>query len=266
MKKTPSTPKVKLGPGEYRPDIAFTKLEDLPKAKVIKQRRNYEHRPCPHCGKSAFRDKVFTRQLHDVGDLLSGRPHELHIIYSQHYCSACDKYFNADLSDVDALRALFAGETGHATPKVDVRGVVFRDDAILLVRERSEGRWTLPGGWADIGESAGEAVVRETREESGYRTRAVKLLALYDRNKHPHPPYPFHAYKLIFQCKLLGGEPVTSFETDGIDFFRENELPELSTTRVTAARSRGSLNIAATPNGRPISIEDRWIAAIRITP
>jgi ADP-ribose pyrophosphatase YjhB (NUDIX family) len=139
-------------------------------------------------------------------------------------------------ADVDALRALFAGEVGHATPKVDVRGVVFRDDAVLLVRERSEGLWTLPGGWADVGESAGEAVVRETWEESGYRTRAVKLLALYDRNRHPHPPYPFHAYKLFFQCELLGGEPVTSVETDGIDFFRENELPELSTTRVTASQ------------------------------
>ncbi len=136
-------------------------------------------------------------------------------------------------ADVDSMRALFAGEVGHATPKVDVRGVVFRDDAILLVRERSDGRWTLPGGWADIGESPGRAVVREVYEESGYRVRAVKLLAAYDRNKHPHPPYPFHAYKLFFQCELLGGEAMTSIETDGVGFFRENEWPELSVARVT---------------------------------
>jgi len=136
-------------------------------------------------------------------------------------------------ADVDTMRALFAGEVGHATPKVDVRGVVFGQDKLLLVRERSEGLWTLPGGWADIGESAAEATAREVFEESGYRTRAVKLLALYDRNKHPHPPYPFHTYKLFFQCELLGGEPVTSIETDGIEFFRVNELPELSVMRVT---------------------------------
>ena len=136
-------------------------------------------------------------------------------------------------ADADAMRALFAGQEGHATPKVDVRAAVFRDEAILLVRERSEGLWTLPGGWADIGESPGEAVAREAFEESGYRVRAVKVLAVYDRNKHPHPPYPFHAYKIFFQCELMGGEPAHSMETDGVGFFREDTLPELSVMRVT---------------------------------
>jgi ADP-ribose pyrophosphatase YjhB (NUDIX family) len=141
----------------------------------------------------------------------------------------------ASFSDADAgaMRALFAGQEGHATPKVDVRAAVFRDDAILLVRERSDGLWTLPGGWADIGESPGEAVAREVFEESGYRVRAVQVLAVYDRNKHPHPPYPFHAYKIFFQCELTGGEPAHSVETDGVGFFREDELPELSVMRVT---------------------------------
>ncbi len=138
--------------------------------------------------------------------------------------------------DLSHICDLFAGEVGHATPKVDVRAIVFRGEAILLVRERAERLWTLPGGWADIGESAGEAVAREAYEESGYRTRAIKLLALYDRNKHAHPPYPFHTYKLFFQCELIGGEPMHSMETDGIGFFRENELPELSIMRVTAAQ------------------------------
>jgi len=138
--------------------------------------------------------------------------------------------------DLPHIRDLFAGEVGHATPKVDVRAVVLRGEAILLVRERAEGLWTLPGGWTDIGESAGEAVAREAYEESGYRIRAVKLLALYDRNKHGHPPYPFHTYKLFFQCELIGGEPTHSMETDGVGFFRENELPELSIMRVTAAQ------------------------------
>ncbi len=139
-------------------------------------------------------------------------------------------------ADPSFVRDFFAGEVGHATPKIDVRAVVFRDDAILMVRERSDGGWTLPGGWADVGESAGESVVREVYEESGYRTRAVKLLAIYDRNKHDHPPIPFHTYKLFFRCELVGGAPAHSIETDGVAFFPADALPELSVSRVTAAQ------------------------------
>ncbi|NPV09710.1 MAG: NUDIX hydrolase [Anaerolineae bacterium] len=132
----------------------------------------------------------------------------------------------------ERVRELFAGEEGYATPKVDLRGVVFQDERILLVRERRDMRWTLPGGWADVGDSPSEGVEREVREESGYEVRAVKLLALYDRNKHPHPPHPQHIYKLFFLCQLLGGEPRESIETAGVGFFAEDELPELSLTRV----------------------------------
>src|SRR6266542_3409168 len=139
-------------------------------------------------------------------------------------------------ADVTIIRNLFAGQIGYATPKVDVRGAVFRDGAILLVKERSDGCWTLPGGWADVGDSPGDAVVREIAEESGYLTHAVKLLALYDRNKHGHPPYPFHAYKLFFLCELIGGAAATSGETEAIEFFREDSLPDLSLTRVMPAQ------------------------------
>src|SRR5262249_827687 len=135
-------------------------------------------------------------------------------------------------ADPTVVKGLFAEQAGYATPKVDVRGAVFRDDAILLVRERSDGGWTLPGGWADVNDSPGDAVVREIFEEPGYQTRAIKLLALYDRNKHGHPPHPFHAYKIFFQCELIGGEAATSHETDEVGFFREDAIPELSLTRV----------------------------------
>ncbi len=136
-------------------------------------------------------------------------------------------------TDPGLVDELFAGQAGYATPKVDVRGVVFRDDAILLVKERADGRWSLPGGWADIGESPAEATEREVYEESGYRTRAVKLLAFYDRNGHGHTPYIFHTYKVFFRCELLGGEPTHSIETAEVGFFREDSLPELSLLRVT---------------------------------
>ncbi|RCJ42759.1 ADP-ribose pyrophosphatase [Nostoc minutum NIES-26] len=131
---------------------------------------------------------------------------------------------------------LFAREIGYATPKVDVRGAVFRDDTILLVKERSDGYWTLPGGWADVGESPSEVVVKEVFEESGYQTRAIKLLAVYDRNRQGHLPFPFYVYKLFFQCELIGGSPSSSIETEEVGFFSENALPELSLGRVTSAQ------------------------------
>jgi ADP-ribose pyrophosphatase YjhB (NUDIX family) len=137
-------------------------------------------------------------------------------------------------SEPSQIVDLFSRESGYATPKVDVRGVVFRDDTILLVKERADGRWTLPGGWADVNESPSEAVVREVYEESGYRTRAAKLLAVLDRSKHPHvPPLPFHIYKLFILCDLLGGDAAISHETEAVAFFGEHELPELSISRTT---------------------------------
>lgn len=131
---------------------------------------------------------------------------------------------------------LFEQEIGYATPKVDVRGAVFQDNKILLVRERSEGRWTLPGGWVDIGDSPSEAVEREIVEESGYVAHAVKLAAVYDRNKHPHPPLAYHVYKLFFICELLDGNPAVNLEIDEIGFFAEDNLPELSLGRITVGQ------------------------------
>ena len=137
-------------------------------------------------------------------------------------------------TDLRKILSLFAGEVGYATPKIDVRGVVFRDDRILLVKERADGRWTLPGGWADVNESPEEAVVREVQEESGYRTRAQKLLAVWDREKHPHtPPYPYHIYKLFILCELIGGKAETDHETEAVGFYSEHSLPDLSLSRVT---------------------------------
>ncbi|MEL6462028.1 MAG: NUDIX hydrolase [Cyanobacteria bacterium J06636_27] len=132
----------------------------------------------------------------------------------------------------DYLQDLFAQETGYATPKVDVRGAVFQDNKILLVKERSDGCWTLPGGWADVGESPSESVVKEILEESGYHTRVTKLIAVYDRDKQGHPPHPNYIYKLFFQCELIGGSASTSIETEDVGFFAEDNIPELSLGRI----------------------------------
>ena len=138
--------------------------------------------------------------------------------------------------DPQMLIGMFERETGYATPKVDVRAAVFRDDRILLVREKSDGGWTLPGGWADTGQTPAENVAREVFEETGYHARAVKLLAVYDRSRHGHPPLAWYVYKLIFRCELLGGAAAESIETDGAGFFAAGELPPLSLTRVMPAQ------------------------------
>jgi ADP-ribose pyrophosphatase YjhB (NUDIX family) len=130
-------------------------------------------------------------------------------------------------------RDLLTLETGPATPKVDVRAAVFREGRVLLVKEPGEMGWSLPGGWADVGESPSEAAVRETLEESGYRVRPVRLLAAYDRDRHGHPPITYHVYKLVFSCEILDETPLSDVDTDGVRFYGEDELPELSITRVT---------------------------------
>jgi len=137
-------------------------------------------------------------------------------------------------ADIGAIRALLAGERGYPTPKVDVRGVVFEGETVLLVRERSDGRWSLPGGWANPGDSPSEVATRETREESGYLTRPTRLLAVFDRERHGHPPHLFPIYKLFFACERIGGEMRESSETDAVAFFPVTALPALSVGRVTA--------------------------------
>jgi ADP-ribose pyrophosphatase YjhB (NUDIX family) len=112
---------------------------------------------------------------------------------------------------------------------------VFRQDQILLVRETSDGgRWTLPGGWADVNESPSESVIKEVREESGFEVCVNKIVAVWDRSKHPHTPsYPFHIWKLFFLCEIVRGEPQCGTETSEVAFFGEDELPsDLSTSRV----------------------------------
>jgi ADP-ribose pyrophosphatase YjhB (NUDIX family) len=137
---------------------------------------------------------------------------------------------------LEEARDLLALETGPATPKVDVRAVVFKADRILLVKEPDEAGWSVPGGWADVGESPSEASARETLEESGYRVEPVKLLAAYDRDRRGHPPMAYHVYKLVYLCEILDEKPLSDVDTDGARFFGEQEIPELSVTRVTRAQ------------------------------
>lgn len=142
--------------------------------------------------------------------------------------------------DADSLLEIWRRDKGYATPKIEVRGAVFRqeqgEDRVLLVRETIDGKWTLPGGWADINEGPRQAIEKEILQESGYVATAAKLAAVYDKRQHAHPPSLFHTWKLFFICDITGGAPSHSLETDGVDFFPLDRLPELSLPRTVPAQ------------------------------
>lgn len=155
--------------------------------------------------------------------------------YKQLLNIACEMLAAASGEDEATIKRLLEADEGYVTPKVDVRGAVFRDGKVLLVREAADGLWSLPGGWADVGDAPSAAVEREIREESGYEARAVKLLAVEDR-KRRHPPSLHEVYKLAFLCELIGGAARPSEETSAVGWFAEDDLPPLSTARVTAGQ------------------------------
>ena len=137
---------------------------------------------------------------------------------------------------LNEVTRLFSFDTGYATPKVDVRAFVLKDHQLLLVKEKADSLWSLPGGWVDVNESPSEAVVRETKEETGFDVSAVKLLALWDKLKHDHPPQWPHVYKCFFHCLIVSGEPNKNIEISDQGFFDLDNLPDLSTHRVTVSQ------------------------------
>ena len=126
--------------------------------------------------------------------------------------------------EYEEVCSLFKAQTGYATPRVDVRAAVFREGQLLMVRERSDGNWALPGGWADVGEIPSEAAEREVLEEAGFRVKARKLVGVYDANRFG-PLELFHAYKIVFLCDLISGEATPSFETLEVAFFTLDQIP-----------------------------------------
>ncbi len=146
--------------------------------------------------------------------------------YEQVRRVAAEMLASVDGGDPESVEAIFAAESGHATPKLDVRGVVFRDGKILLVQEREGAVWSLPGGWVDVGESPSEAVAREVLEEAGFATRPVKLLGVYDRDRHGFPSHLWHIWKLFFLCELADeDEHPLGYETLASGFFDRAALP-----------------------------------------
>ncbi len=131
---------------------------------------------------------------------------------------------HAALPKAEVLQGFSLG-VGYATPKVDVRAVVFREGRLLMVREKLDGGWTLPGGWADVGDRPAGAAERETWEEAGYRVKATRLVGVYDANRLGELRFN-HAFKLVFLCDLVGGEAATSMETTEVGWFARAEIPQ----------------------------------------
>lgn len=155
----------------------------------------------------------------------------------------------ADQTDIEApaLIRAFDSQIGYATPKVDVRAAVFRDGELLLVREKSDGGWTMPGGWADVGDIPSRAAERETWEESGFRVKARRPVGIYDANR-TNPLEVFHAFKIIFLCDILDGRPRPSFETSEVAFFCMEEIPgRLSGERTTSRHIKDAFALLENP-------------------
>jgi len=140
--------------------------------------------------------------------------------------------------DHNKIRDLFASETGYQTPKVDIRAAVFNDDKILLVHEKIDGRWSIPGGWADVNSSVRESAVRECFEEAGAIVKPKRVVAIHLGNLHNNHNYPFTIYKIFVECELMEYRFAKNTETLGSDFFSIDKLPELSVERNTLEQVR----------------------------
>ncbi len=133
----------------------------------------------------------------------------------------------------EVVKTAFPFAKDYPTAKVDVRGLVISaDKKILLVQESADNKWSLPGGWGDIGYSAKEVIVKECKEETGLDVVAESLLAVFDKKMHPHPPQPFYVYKMVFYCKAASTEMTKGFDVAGVGYFDIDDLPALSEDRI----------------------------------
>lgn len=152
------------------------------------------------------------------------------------------------------IMEMYLSQKGYATPKVDVRAAVFKDGKLLMVKESADNGWTMPGGWADVGDVPSEAAERETQEEAGFCVKSRRLVGIYDANR-TGPLDVFHAYKIIFLCDLVGGVAATSVETSAVDFFGPDEIPaRLSGERTRPRHIADAFAVLADPN-RPVAFD-----------
>lgn len=132
--------------------------------------------------------------------------------------------------------SLYNPTIDYPTPKVDIRALVLnKQNEILMVQERADSCWSLPGGWADIGATPSEVAIKEVLEETGLEVECFSLAAVFDKRVHPHPPEPYYVYKLVFYCRIKDSSPLTvkpAFDVLDAGWFNINALPALSENRI----------------------------------
>ena len=157
-------------------------------------------------------------------------------------------------SAAEDLQRNFLLQPGYATPKVDVRAAIVRDGTILLVQEREDQRWCMPGGWADVGELPSRMIAREVNEESGFDAVPKRIVGVFDANRTGRPLEFYHAYKVVFLCDIVGGSPRPSEETLAVEFFSFDALPPLSSNR-TNKRHLAEIKAHLADSNRPAAFD-----------
>jgi ADP-ribose pyrophosphatase YjhB (NUDIX family) len=140
---------------------------------------------------------------------------------------------------IDDLKITFSLVKDYPTAKVDIRGLLLSPDKkVLLVKEMADGKWSLPGGWADVGQTPSEVIIKEFKEETGLDIVPENLLAIFDKRKHPHPPQPFYVYKIVFHCRAITSKLTKGFDVLDIQYFDIDDLPPLSEDRILESQIR----------------------------
>ncbi|MCC8144868.1 MAG: NUDIX hydrolase [Bacteroidales bacterium] len=134
--------------------------------------------------------------------------------------------------DMAYIKNVFCNETGFQTPKLDTRAAIFKDNKILLVKER-DNTWSLPGGWVDVNQSIRSNIIKEVKEEAGLDVFPKRIIAIQDRNMHNTPIFAYGVCKIFILCEIIGGEFNKNIETIESDYFAIDELPLLSVDKNT---------------------------------
>ena len=173
------------------------------------------------------------KALADTGLLYAGNDYDRERYTELHEISL-DLLSKVSDNPIADLKAMFAPITDYPTVKTDVRALVLSPDKkqVLLARESADGKWSLPGGWADVGQSPKEVAAKEVHEETGLQVTVKTLLAVFDKRLHPHPPQPFYVYKMVFYCEAVSNELQKGFDVLDVAYFDINNLPELSEDRI----------------------------------
>jgi len=149
--------------------------------------------------------------------------------YDQLSLIANEMYSKISNKKLEAIENFFFPDKGYATAKVDLRAGIIEDGKVLLVKERRDSKWALPGGWSDVGETPKEGIIREVEEETGFIVKINRLITIRDQSIGGYSPrYPVHVYKIFFLCDIVNGTAKDNIEISDVSFFSFDSLPELS--------------------------------------